>query len=131
MDDQKTKTIVEIARRLWPAYETYLSNGSTSSVFDRHIWPVIRDIRSALRDLDDLGPIGLLYAIGFRNPDDPDSYGMFFGPCPTIEECEEHQPYFEHGQPHRRCFIFFFDGEGGQHIVAEWRNDRWEGSDGT
>lgn len=126
--------LIEAARRLWPAYEVYSSNGAAHGAFDRHIWPVICDIRAALREIDalvDPGPTGPAYAVGFRDSDTPDSYGMFFGPCPTIEECEEHEPFFEHGQRHRRCFIFFFDGEGGQHIVAEWRNGGWEGSDGT
>lgn len=38
------------AAKLWPAYEVYSSNGSTNAQFQRHIWPVIREVQSALRD---------------------------------------------------------------------------------
>ena len=44
MDD-----LIRAAQKLFPAYEVYISNGATHAVFERHIWPVIREIRSILR----------------------------------------------------------------------------------
>lgn len=38
------------AAKLWPAYGVYSSNGATNVVFERHVWPVIKEIRKALRE---------------------------------------------------------------------------------
>jgi hypothetical protein len=120
--------LVEAAKKLWPAYQVYSSNGTTHAVFDRHIWPVIKEIRQVLQLIDAAQAPWEGFAVGFRNEDS--SYGMYAGPLPTIEAIEEYEPHFELGRPHRRCFIIYFDGEGSQHVVAEWKNDRWVGSDG-
>ena len=107
----KLNQLVDLARKLFPAYEVYSSAGSTNAAFERHIWPLIRDIRKLL------GP-SVAYAAGYRDTNDG-SYGMFAGPCPTYEEIVEYEP----DDLTRSAFIFRFEGKKDT-IVARWDQKR-------
>lgn len=68
------------------------------------------------------------FAAGFRTED---GFRLYAGILATIEEIEGYEPYFEAGKDRQRCFIIYYDGEGGEHIIAEWDGSKWGASDGA
>jgi len=114
---RRLSDLVDAAERLWPAYEVYVSAGSTPGAFKRHLWPVIRDV-GAILSRDKVSAVR--YAVGYE--DAPNSYGMAHGPFLTYEECVDVWPNND-----RPAFIIKFDPVEGDHPVARWddKRGRW------
>ena len=60
----------------------------------------------------------LVYAVGYKHGD---SYGMVYGPSPSLRHCMEFIP-----EKSTEAHLLFFDADGDYEIVKIWRRDRWE-----
>lgn len=79
-------------------------------------------LRNKLLDVIHNGGATVVYACGYEHK--PNSFGMFHGPNPSLEEMLEVVPDEPENNP---CLIKFTDyPEGTNEILYRWKNNKWK-----
>jgi hypothetical protein len=62
----------------------------------------------------------VMYAVGYKELG-RESYGMFDGPTPKLEEMLEVVP-----RESKPCYIFKYNSDGTEERIYQWQNDKWK-----